>query len=58
MDECEDTIPKISFVKQRSDKTLKKMAAGLKEHELSESIHVDFELYNEQEPPKKFCVLG
>ncbi|HVT63474.1 MAG TPA: GNAT family N-acetyltransferase, partial [Legionellaceae bacterium] len=43
---------KISFVKQLSEKTLKKMEDGLKEYELSHGIHVDytpfaFELYNE-----------
>lgn len=43
---------KISFVKQLSEKSLKKMEDGLKEYELSHGIHVDyspfaFELYNE-----------
>jgi len=45
-------MTKISYVKQISEKNLRKMEDGLKEYELSHGIHVDytpfaFELYNE-----------
>lgn len=33
---------KISFVKQLSEKNLRKMEEGLKEYELSHGIHVDY----------------